>query len=398
MKQVKIPAVFMRGGTSNAIVFHDKDLPRDRAMWDEIFLAAIGSPDPYGRQLDGMGGGLSSLSKVCVVGVSGRPDADIDYTFAQVLVKEAKVDYSTACGNMSSAIGPFAVDEGLVTVSSKEALVRIYSTNTGKLIHARFPLDGGKAAVDGELAIPGVAGTGAPVKLEFRNPGGATTGKLLPTGDVVNRLDVPGLDSVRCSMVDAANACVFVAAADVGLKGTEMPDEIEQDRDAMKRLSAIRIAASVAMGIAESAEEAAKKPSVPFVGFVSAAQDAPTLSGEPIRGSEVDVTARMISNGQPHRALPLTCSLCIAVAARIEGSVVHEVTRATNTPDAELRIAMPSGVLTVAAAVRHEHGQWYAEQGAFYRTQRRMFEGSVLLGASRVPGLLSASSGNRRAA
>src|SRR3970040_2064117 len=181
MKQLKLPAVFMRGGTSNAVVFNQKDLPQDRVLWDEIFLACIGSPDPNGRQLDGMGGGVSSLSKVCVVGPPTRPDADIDYTFAQVQVKEARVDYGANCGNMSAAMGPFAVDEGLVTVAGEEALIRVHNTNTKKIIWSRFPLDEGTATVDGDLAIPGVAGTGAPVKLEFREPRGAPTGKTPPT-------------------------------------------------------------------------------------------------------------------------------------------------------------------------------------------------------------------------
>ena len=214
-----------------------RDLPRDRAQWDEIFLAAIGSPDPYGRQLDGMGGGISSLSKVCVVGPSTRPDADIDYTFAQVQVKEAKVDYSGNCGNMSSAMGPFAVDEGLVKVSGKEALVRIHNTNTKKIIHARFALDDGMAAVDGDLAIPGVAGTGAPVRLEFREPGGATTGKLLPTGNVVDTLDVPGVGKIRASLVDAANACCFLNAADLGLTGIEMPEALDASDELLDKLA-----------------------------------------------------------------------------------------------------------------------------------------------------------------
>ena len=384
MKQLRLPAVFMRGGTSNAIVFHVRDLPADRSQWDAIFLAAIGSPDPYGRQLDGMGGGISSLSKVCVVGPSSRPDADIDYTFAQVLVKEAKVDYSANCGNMSSAMGPFAVDEGLVKVDGKEALVRVHNTNTKKIIWERFAVEDGVAAVDGELAIPGVAGTGAPVRLEFREPGGATTGKLLPTGNVVDTLDVPGYGTFKVSMVDAANACVFVNAADLGLTGTEMPDALDTSTELLRKLAAIRIAASVAMGITKTPEEAAKRTAVPFVGFVSPAQDAPALSGDRITANDVDVTGRMISNGQPHRALPLTCSLCMAVASRIEGSVVHAATRRTDDPNAPIRIGMPSGILTVAAAVRLENGAWYAEQGAFYRTQRRMFEGSVLVRASRV--------------
>jgi 2-methylaconitate cis-trans-isomerase PrpF len=391
MKQLRIPAVFMRGGTSNAVVFHAKDLPADRDLWDEIFLAAIGSPDPYGRQLDGMGGGVSSLSKVCVIGPPTRPDADIDYTFAQVQVKEAKVDYGANCGNMSSAMGPFAVDEGLLDASGKEALVRVHNTNTKKIIWSRFPLDDGKAAVDGDLAIPGVAGTGAPVKLEFREPGGATTGKLLPTGNVADALDVPGVGRIEVSMADAANACVFARAADLGLTGTELPEEIEGNPELLMKLEAVRVAASVAMGITHSHGEAAKKKSVPFVGFVSGPQESKTLTGENLATSAMDLTARMMSNGQPHRALPLTCTLCLAVAARIEGSVVHGVTRSNGNPEAEIRIAMPSGVLTVAASVRKLEGQWHAEQGAFYRTQRRMFEGAVLVRASRVPKLLNAA-------
>ena len=388
----------MRGGTSNAVVFHAKDLPRDRAQWDEIFLAAIGSPDPYGRQLDGMGGGVSSVSKVCVVGPSSRPDADIDYTFAQVQVKKAEVDYSANCGNMSSAMGPFAVDEGIFKVAGAEAVVRIHNTNTKKIIQARFSMDEGLSEVDGDLAIPGVSGTGSPVRLEFLQPGGATTGKLLPTGNVTDVLDVPGVGRLTVSMVDAANATVFVRAADLGLTGTEMPDALEGNADIMKKLGAIRVAASVAMGITKTPEEAAKKSSVPFVGFVSEAQDAILLTGETIKARDIDLTARMLSNGQPHRALPLTVSLCTAVAARIEGSVVHQVARATNDLNAPIRIAMPSGILTVAANVQNKDGLWHAEQGAFYRTQRRLFEGYVYVRASLAPGLVAATRGKLKAA
>ena len=398
MKQLKIPAVFMRGGTSNAIVLRESDLPADRALWDEIFLAAIGSPDPYGRQLDGMGGGISSLSKVCVVGPSTRPDADIDYTFAQVQVKEAKVDYSGNCGNMSSAMGPFAVDEGMIRIGSKQALVRIHNTNTRKIIHAHFALDDGLAAVDGDLAIPGVSGTGAPVRLEFREPGGATTGKLLPTGNAVDVLDVPGVGKIRASLIDAANATCFLDAAELGLAGTEMPETLDRSTELLENLAKIRLAASVAMGIAKDAAEAAKKKTVPFVGFVSRPQDASSLSGDSIRAASVDLTGRMISNGQPHRALPLTVSLCMAVAARIEGSVVNQVARLNADPEAEIRIAMPSGVLVVAASVKKINGAWHAEQGGFYRTQRRMFEGFVLVRASRVPGLVENSKGKVKAA
>ncbi len=398
MKQFRLPAVFMRGGTSNAVVFHARDLPPDRAQWDEIFLAAIGSPDAYGRQLDGMGGGVSSVSKVCVVGPSSRSDADIDYTFAQVQVKKAEVDYSANCGNMSSAMGPFAVDEGIFCVSGREAMVRIHNTNTKKIIQARFNLDDGLSEVDGELTIPGVSGTGSPVRLEFLQPGGATTGKLLPTGNVSDVLEVPGVGRLTVSMVDAANATVFVRAADIGLKGTEMPDALEGNAEIMKKLGAIRVAASVAMGITKSPEEAAKKATVPFVGFVSEAQDAILLTGESIKAADIDLTARMLSSGQPHRALPLTVSLCTAVAARIEGSVVHQAARATADRNAPIRIAMPSGILTVAANVQNRDGQWHAEQGAFYRTQRRLFEGYVYVRAALVPGLVAATRGKLKAA
>jgi len=398
MKQLRIPAVFMRGGTSNAIVLHERDLPRDRALWDEIFLAAIGSPDPYGRQLDGMGGGISSLSKVCVVGPPTRSDADIDYTFAQVQVKEAKVDYSGNCGNMSSAMGPFAVDEGLIKVSGREALVRVHNTNTKKIIHARFSLDEGLSSVDGDLEIPGVAGSGSPVKLEFREPGGATTGKLLPTGNVVDTLDVAGVGKIRASLVDAANACCFLNAADLGLTGIEMPEALDASTELLERLAKIRIAASIAMGIGKDAADAARKKVVPFVGFVSAPQNAPSLSGDMIQGDSVDLTGRMLSNGQPHRALPLTVSLCMAVAARIRGSLVHVVTRRPENDDALIRIAMPSGVLVVAADVKNVNGAWHAEQGAFFRTQRRMFDGYVYVRASRVPGLVAATGGKLKAA
>jgi hypothetical protein len=331
------------------------------------------------------------------VGPPTRDDADIDYTFAQVQVKEARVDYGGNCGNMSSAMGPFAVDEGFVKVSGPDALVRVHNTNTKKIIWSRFPLDGGMAAVDGTLAIPGVAGTGAPVRLEFREPGGATTGKLLPTGDVADILDVPGFGRQRVSMVDAANACVFARAADLGIKGTELPDEIDANRDLLAKLAAIRIAASVAMGITSSLEDARKQAMVPFVGFVSPPQDAKTLTGETLQAAQMDLTGRMLSNGQAHRALPLTASLCLAVAARLPGSVVFDTMRPAGNPDAELRIAMPSGVLTVAATVGKPEGQWHVEQGAFYRTQRRMFEGHVLVRASRAPRLAAASRNRRRA-
>ena len=376
MPKTALPAVFMRGGTSKAIMFHARDLPADRAAWDAIFLGAMGSPDPYGRQLDGMGGGVSSLSKVCVLAPSARDDADIDYTFAQVQIRDARVDYRGNCGNMSSAVGPFAVDEGLVAMTGETALVRIFNTNTEKLIHASFPLRAGRVAEDGDLAIPGVGGTGAPIKLDFLAPGGATTGRLLPTGRVRDVLEIPDLGPIEVSLIDAANACVFLRAADLGLRGTELPDALEADAALLRRLEMIRAHASVAMGIAPTPEAARTIRVVPFIGFVAPPAAARTLGGEALAAEAIDLTARVISNGQPHRALPLTISLCTAVAARIEGTLVAEAARPTG--EGALRLGMPSGVLTVAADVaRDAAGAWVARSGAFYRTARRLFDGRV---------------------
>lgn len=374
MPLLALPAVFMRGGTSRAIMFHRRDLP-EQAAWDPIFLAAMGSPDPNGRQLNGMGGGISSLSKICVLSPSDREDADIDYTFAQVQIREAIVDYRGNCGNMSSAVGPFAVDEGLVRPNGETGVVRIFNTNTKKIIRSTFPLADGRAAVDGDLAIPGVAGTGAPIRLDFLSPGGAGTGKLLPTGNVTDRLDVPGVGPITVSLVDAAKPCVIVRARDLGLTGTELPDALDADHDLLQRLEAIRRCAAVAMGLAANEREAAGMRGSPGIGFVAPATDAPTLSGEGVRAGDVDLTVRFISNGQPHRALPVTSSLCTAIAARITGTVVNQALGAE--PTGPIRLGMPSGILTVGAEVTSGPEGWVAHSGAFYRTCRRLFDGRV---------------------
>ena len=379
MKVRTVPAVFMRGGTSKALMFHARDLPLDRTKWDRIFLAAMGSPDLFGRQLDGMGGGISSVSKVCVIAPSVRRDADVDFTFAQVLVKEPHVDYGGNCGNMLSAVGPFAVDEGLVRAEGDHAVVRIYNTNTRKIIYSVFPIEGGQTRYHGDFSIPGVGGTGAAIRLDFIEPGGATTGKLLPTGQSKETLRGPEFGELEVSMVDAANACVFVRAADIGLKGTELPEDLERDPRILGILQAIRIEASVRMGIAKDAQSARAITAVPYVGLVSAPADASTISGEPISADNVDLTIRIISNGQPHRALPLTASLCTAVAAPIEGTVVREMLRPNTNGKASFRLGMPSGILTVGAEVAKTGAGWVARRGAFYRTARRLFDGRVYL-------------------
>jgi 2-methylaconitate isomerase len=400
MRQARLRAVFMRGGTSKALMLRAEDLPEDRAAWAPIFLAAIGAPDPNGRQLDGMGGGVSSLSKVCVIGRPTRPDADVDYTFAQIGVTTPDVDYAGNCGNMSSAVGPFAVDEGLVArPAGDEASVRIHNTNTGKIIVARFPRDGGCAAVEGGLAIDGVAGTGAPVRLDFLDPGGAKTGRLLPSGRACDVLDVPGVGGIAASLVDAANPCVFVRAADLGASGTELPDAIEAQvgptGGLLGRLEAIRRAGAVAMGMAADAEAAGRVRSVPKVAMVAPAGRSATLSGRALEAGDADILVRMISVGQPHRAVPLTGALCLAVACQVPGSVPAELVRGGG--GGKIRVGHPSGTILVAAEVEGGGAALRATAATVYRTARRLFQGEVLYVASQV-GAVEAGPGRERAA
>ena len=308
----------------------------------------MGVPDAGGRNLDGMGGGLSSLNKVCVVGPPSRADADVDYTFAQCAVKEARVDYAGNCGNMSAAVGPFAVEEGLASAPAQgEAVVRIHNTNTGKIIVARFPVEEGALAADGDLAIDGVEGAAAPIRLEFLKPGGARTGKLLPTGNAMEQWK-----GAEISCIDAANPCVFVAAETLGKTGAESPQALEADARFLARMAAIREAGAELMGISGSA-------SVPLVAMVSA-------------GGEADIQVRMISMGQPHRATPITGAICLALACRIAGSLPHRLCASKQGP---IRIAHPSGTTMVDAALTTA-GE--AEYGAVYRTARRLFEGNIV--------------------
>jgi 2-methylaconitate cis-trans-isomerase PrpF len=364
MSQRRVRAVYMRGGTSRCLMFHEGDLPRPGAERDRVLLAAIGSPDPYGRQLNGLGGGISSLSKACIIGPATHPDAQVDYTFAQIEVKVASVDYMTNCGNCSSAVGPFAIDEGLVAVREGETEVRIHNTNTKKIIVARVPVKDGEAAVEGDFDLPGVAGRGARIALDFVDPGGAGTGRLLPSG---NARDV--VADVEASMIDATNPLVFVRAGDVGLQGGESPVAMDADRSLSERLEAIRVEAAKIMGIPNSAAS-------PKIAVVSPPRSYTALDGSIIAAEDVDVVARVISMGNAHRAFALTSAMCLAVAAEIDGSVVHEAAR---RPHGDIRLGHPSGVLPIAARVVPKHGEPWAERVTVYRTARRLMEGAVLV-------------------
>lgn len=382
--QRRIRAVFVRGGTSRALVFHRADLPADQAAWDPLFLAALGSPDPTGRQLDGLGGGISSLSKVAVVGPASRPDADVDYTFGQVEVTRPFVDYRGNCGNISSAIGPFAIDEGLVPAREPETLVRIHNTNTRKLIHAHVPVVSGGAAVRGDFTLPGVPGLGARIALEFLDPGGAVTGCLLPTGSPQDVLEASGVGAVAASLVDATNPMVFVRAKDLGLEGTESPDALDADRDLAARLEAIRAAAAVRIGLAADPERATREtPAVPKVAIVAPPVSYRTLGGTEIGVEAIDLVSRVISMGKAHRAYALTGAMCLAVAARLPGTVAHEAAGGL-TWAGDVRIGHPSGVLPVAASITPNPTAAapsvpIVRSITVYRTARRLMEGFVLI-------------------
>lgn len=370
-----IKAVFMRGGTSKGLIFREEDLPDDRAARDAIFLAAMGSPDPNGRQLDGMGGGVSSLSKVCIVGPSSRADADVNYTFAQIGIGNAVVDYAGNCGNMSSTIGPFAVEEGLVLrPADGETVVRIHNTNTGKVISARFLVKDGLPVTRGDFKLDGVSGTAAPIRLEFLDPGGSKTGRLLPTGNPVDMIDVPGLGQIEASLVDAANPFVFIYAAAVGMTGSEMPKDINSDTKLMARLEAIRVRASVMMGLTPDLDAAAAVVSIPKVAMLNAPLTTLTLEGREMKADEFDILTRAISVGQAHNAIPLTGALCLAAAVRTAGTIANKLSSASDGP---IRIGHPSGTISVDADTSCDSNGTVVNHATVLRTARRLFEGQV---------------------
>jgi len=374
-----IPAVFMRGGTSKALVFKRSDLPGDDEHLRRFFLAAMGSPDAYGRQLDGMGGGLSSLSKICIVGPPSRDDADVDYTFVQIGIKDDAVDYDSACGNMTSAIGPFAVDEGLVEVPEDgEVCIRIHATNIGKIIHARFPVRDGLAEVSGDRSIIGVTGKGAGIRLEFIDPGNTRGFGLLPDGRGKAELHLTNGKTINATLIDSGNPCVFVRAQDFDLTGCEAPDVLDANNQLKQTLEELRCAASVKMGLAPDIAQAAHIQSVPKIAMIAEPQDYQTLAGELICRTSYDISVRMISMGQAHRAIPVTGALCVATATRLANTVFSDII--SDTSQKEIRIGTPSGALEVDAVVDcPQPDRPEVKQASIWRTARRLMEGLVLM-------------------
>lgn len=356
----RAPAAYYRGGTSRAVFFQLKDLPEDKSRWDAIFLGCLGSPDANGRQLDGMGGGISSLSKVCVIGPSDRSEADVDYTFVAIGVKDTEVDFSSNCGNMTSAVGPFAADSKLIQIDagSKMKTVRVNNTNTGKIIHVTFPVDSqGDFEPCGEFGIDGVSGTASQVKLDFIEPAGSRTGRLLPTG---RKVDI--FDGKPATCIDVGNPCCFIQAVDLGVEDGLTPAQIESHPTLLKQLDSIRRQAGVAMGLAKATAEV--PGSIPKICLVSPAGNA----------QSVDLRVRAISVGQPHKAIPITVALSVAAASGLEGTTVNQCVSTERVDPAGITIGHASGKLMVDA----KFGQGgVLESASVLRTARRLMEGTI---------------------
>jgi 2-methylaconitate cis-trans-isomerase PrpF len=365
----------MRGGTSRALFFRAEDLPPAGTARDAMILSAMGSPDPNKRQLDGMGAGTSSTSKIAIIAKSNREDADIDYTFGQVSVDAPVISYKGNCGNISSAVGPYAVEEGLVTVSGDDATIRIHNTNTGKIIVARFALQNGMPKLDGDFALDGVAGTGAPIALSFLAPGGSSTGKTLPTGTVREILETDGFGPIEVSLVDVSNPIACIAAQSLGLTGRESPAEISETPGLLDKIETIRIAAAAHMGICSLAEAQTTVRNLPQIAIVS----RPTDQDSPA----TNIVLRMISAGQAHASSPITGGMCLAATMKLPGSVAHELARANTDANQPLTIAHPSGTLALDADISGSTVDDFTVNAVtVFRTARRLMQGEVMVPAA----------------
>ncbi len=381
MSQNRIPAVYMRGGTSKGVFFLSDDLPADPEVRDRLLLRVIGSPDRYGKHIDGMGGATSSTSKVVLVAPSSRPDCDVDYLFGAVSVDRPVIDWSGNCGNLSAAVGPFAIHAGLVRVPADgTATIRIWQANIGRQIVAHVPMRHGSVQETGDFELDGVSFPGAEIRLEFLDP--AAAGQLFPAGSPLDTLSVPGIGDLPATLIDAGNPTIFIHAAALGLEGTELPTEVNRNPDLLARAETIRAAGAVAMGLAGSVEEAStRRPHTPKVALVSAPADYVASDGRHVSRDAVHLVARIFSMGQLHHAMTGTGAVALAAAAAIPGTVVRQVTAPVE--NGQLCFGHPSGSLRVGAETRKDDGQWVIDKVIMSRSARILMEGWV-----RVPSTL----------
>ncbi len=372
----KLECTIFRGGTSKGVFINEENLPSDKGLWDEILLSVMGSPDV--RQIDGLGGATSTTSKVAIISKSDNPEWDVNYTFAQVSIDKPIVSYKGNCGNISSAVGSYAIEKGLVEVTSPETVVRIYNTNTKKIIYSHVQTPDGKVSYDGDFCIAGVPGTSSVVKLAFKDPAGAMTGKLLPTGNVVDVVDVPGYKPVEVSLVDSSNPLIFVRASDVGLTGKELPDEIDSNKEMLERLETIRGLGAVMLGFIDDYKESAEKsPGVPKLTIVAEPSTYTNVNGNVIEEKDMDLLGRMMSMQLTHKTYALTGALCTATAATIEGTIVNQVVRKGFNPES-LNIAHPGGLMQNGVECNiDKDGNIDVPWVYGYRTSRIIIDGTV---------------------
>jgi probable AcnD-accessory protein PrpF len=366
MSQLRIPAIYMRGGTSKGVFFRAEDLPSDATERDRILLRVIGSPDPYGKQIDGMGAATSSTSKIVILSPSKRPDSDVDYLFGQVAIDRALIDWSGNCGNLTAAVGPYAISQGWVKAPRDGvAVARIWQQNISKRIVAHVPVRDGEVVEEGDFELDGVTFPAAEIRIEFMDPGGMGDEAMFPTGHLRDVLDVPGVGKVEATLITAGNPTVFVADAAKGW--LDHPEKAE----------AIRAHGAVAMGLATTAEDASSgRPHTPKIAFVGPPRDYTASSGRSVYHEDIDLTIRMLSMGKLHHAVTGTGAIATGVACAIPGTIAHDATRGAGDP-LRIRIGHPSGTLIVGAEVAQDGREWVVTKAVMSRSARRLMEGWV---------------------
>ncbi len=390
--QLRIPATYLRGGTSKGVFFRLEDLPEAArvpgAARDALLLRVIGSPDPYAKHTDGMGGATSSTSKCVIIARSSRPDHDVDYLYGQVAIDTAFVDWSGNCGNLSTAVGPFALANGFIDAARLPAdgtfPVRVWQANIGKTIVVHVPIANGEVQETGDFELDGVTFPAAEIVLEFLDPAddgeGDGTGATFPTGNLIDELVVPGIGTLQATMINSGVPTVFVNAADIGYDGTELQAAINEDKAALTRLEAIRVAGALRMGLIGSADEAAKRQHTPKVAFVAPPRDHLTSAGKTVAGNDIDLLVRAMSMGKLHHAMMGTAAVAIATAASIPGTLVNLA--AGGGARTAVRFGHPSGTLRVGAEAQRVDGQWRVTKAVMSRSARVLMEGYVRVPAA----------------
>lgn len=377
--QSKISAVYMRGGTSKGVFFHADDLPSNLQERDSTLLRIMGSPDPYCQQIDGMGAATSSTSKVVLISRSTRPDCDVDYLFGQVSIDQPLIDWTGNCGNLTAAVGPFAISEGLVQAPvDGAATIRIWQANIEKRIIAVVPMKESQVVELGDFVLDGVSFPAAEITLEFVDPGGqdSSSGSMFPTGTPQDDLEVSGVGRLRATCINAGNPTIFVAASSLGLRGSELQADVNQDSALLARIEAIRCCGAVTMGLADPTDDVSiTRPGTPKVAFVAPPNSYLSSDGRTINARDIRLLARIVSMGRLHHAMTGTGAIALATAAAVPGTVVYEI--ATPGDATELRFGHPSGTMKVGARCEYRAGQWTVTSVLMSRSARRLISGWV---------------------